>query len=93
MDMSKEIKNEALFEMAGTEGWKIVEEMLVYDTKFALSLLTKPKPSEKNSNGEYISKPEWIIKEHEIGRARGILTTAQKYLDMIKNARERFNKI
>jgi hypothetical protein len=34
---------------------------------------------------------EWAIDLHKIGLARGIVSTAQKYLDKVASARKRVN--
>jgi hypothetical protein len=96
MEVLKKVNTEALLEMAGMEGWRIIEEMLVYDVKFATSLLTRPKPPKRTgtdaAGNPITADQEWLVSEHEIGRARGILATATKYLDKIRNAKERYNK-
>jgi hypothetical protein len=92
MELNKEAKDRALLELASTDGWRIVADMLAYDVKFASSLLGKPKPGIKGPDGKYIEEPKWIYDPHEIGRARGILGTATKYLDMINNVKGRNSK-
>lgn len=80
-DEQKQIVNRtnyaAIVEMANTEGWRIIKERLEYDVRFAIGLLSRPKPT---------SDSEWLIDEHGIGLARGIYKTAQKYLNMIDSA-------
>ncbi len=91
-ELSKEAKYGALLEMASTDGWKIIEDMLLYDVKFATSLGMKPSPPKKDAQGNVVADAKYVTELHEIGRARGIYSTASKYLDAIKNARERVQK-
>jgi len=85
---TRAINYRAIAEMAGTEGWQILEEMLAYDVKFADSLLGRPKP-QKAKEGEQTPEPKYIIELHEIGRARGLKATAEKYMTLVKIAKEK----
>lgn len=88
----EESKRSAILEMANTEGWRHVQEMLESDERFAVGLLTRPKIkpiTKENPRPE----PEWTIDEHGLGRARGKLEMAQKYLNLVRSAtRERVNQ-
>ena len=85
---AKTINYAAIAEMSTHEGWKILEDMLSYDVRFALGLLTRgksPKPTQENPHPD----PVWITEPHDIGRARATLANAQKYLDLVRISRER----
>lgn len=88
MDASKKA---AIVEMASSEGWRILEEMLKYDERFAVGILNRPKFSKATKESPN-PEPEWVTEPHDLGRARGILGTAQKYLNLVRSARERANQ-
>jgi hypothetical protein len=95
-DRPKTVDYEALVEMANTPGWKIIEDMLMWDIKFSSGLLNTPRPPKKigvdKNNNPIMSEAEWVKDEHGVGYARGIYSTASKYANKIKNAREHLNK-
>jgi hypothetical protein len=82
----KTLNYSAICEMSNTEGFKEIEKMLEWDVKFSQGLLERPKRPDSTKENP-CPEPIWITNEHDIGRARGILLTAQKYLNLIKTAR------
>lgn len=84
----------AIVEMSQTDGWKEIQAMLEYDEKFALALLTQPKPLKTSEDGKILGSgaEEWVKDEHGLGFARGILRNARKYLRKVRNAQLRANQ-
>jgi hypothetical protein len=83
---ARRIDYRAIAEMSETPGWKIIEEMMLYDIKFMSGLLSKPKP-QKAKEGERPEEPKFITDLHEVGRARGTLANADKYISLVKSSR------
>ena len=96
MEKDKNNHYEALAEMAETEGWLVIEEMLNYDVKFGTKLCTLPSPPKKigvDATGNIImSEPKYLVDPHELGRGRAMIAVAKKYLDKVRMAREKINK-
>lgn len=84
-------KREAIRELANTEGWRIFKAMLEYDERFALGILNRPKPAKPTESVPH-PDPEWVTDPHDLGRARGVLNMAQKYLNLVRSAIERVNQ-
>jgi hypothetical protein len=79
----RSINHPAISEMSNSDGWKELEKMLEWDVKFGQGLLERgrrPKVTQDNPDPDVM----WITDPHDIGRARGILSTAKKYLDLVK---------
>jgi hypothetical protein len=85
---AKQINYLAIHDMSKTEGWRILHEMLEYDAKFASGLALKPIP-EKQEDKNSKPKLKYITDIHDIGRARGIYSTAYKYLNLVQVANRR----
>lgn len=89
----RRLKYKAIAEMANTEGWIEIERLIKDDIIFSSKLLCRAKKTAiKDKEGNIIDfVEEWMKDEHSLGQARGILKTAQKYIDLVEVSKKKQN--
>ncbi len=96
MDQKPELKTleyKCLYDMAQTDGWKIVEQVLQGDVLFATNLIigTPTSVSVSDDNGIKRKVLDFPIKDFSSYRyAHGMCAEARKVLEKVKNACKKY---
>ena len=92
MDEKQAHRYAAIAEIADTEGCKFLKEMFEADIRFAQKLLGDPCGNGDETSKKKLPHELYMVNEHDMGFARGIKKTAEKYLDQLFRAKNRVNQ-